>query len=407
MRALTQQQLQDFVKENFINLHEMSLGEFRDWLSARIGEAERHAEFRQRCVIRDLKSEHRRGLRDRETRLATARAAYEETSRSKRLAELARVTEDLGRAVEGLTQAVAEGRADPLKLKEFQSTLAKANREIDDLSARFPEKRRLDQTESSLATFSKKIGLTAAEESLQAMTTSHGHSATHAGTRFEAVSEVATRRFLVPEVSTTPECAVILNGVTLGCARGEFDQVVVVRKAINDVVEVRAIVEAKRNINDLVHGFRQRQENLAWFVRDESGYDARLYRTEIYAAGHFDQVMSHQEGGETFRFDKSSFRRFEQATSNGFRLGGLCFVTEERQLLGVTTAELGRILYRVATDWSFRIDRPKILERFRNWTLENVNKFQTRDVLKIYADSESLSKQIVFGDRHAQLKIGS
>ena len=71
----------------------------------------------------------------------------------------------------------------------------------------------------------------------------------------------------------------------------------------------------------------------------------------------------------------------------GYRLQRLYFVTEPRPLLGATTAELGRILYRAATDPKFKIESDSNLKRFRDWAQELVSKFQSLDVLELYASA--------------------
>src|SRR5205085_9755144 len=105
----------------------------------------------------------------------------------------------------------------------------------------------------------------------------------------------------------------ILRRVTLGAARVEFDQLVVrVPAAAGRPVQVLAAVEVKKNINDLAHGFRLRQENLAWLTGDAGGYDPALYRTGHFRSGHFDRPAEHREGGDAFLFAPGSFRRFRR-----------------------------------------------------------------------------------------------
>ncbi len=178
---------------------------------------------------------------------------------------------------------------------------------------------------------------------------------------------------------------------------GEFDQIVVQCATEQEAVDVLAVVEAKRNVNDLVHGFEVRQENLAWLVGDPSGYVVDKYRTSAFPEGHFTGAV-HVEQGRTYRFERSSFARFQTPNEQGFRLAGLWFLTQRRPLLGVTSSELGQILYQVSTNPSHHLASNSGLGKFRKSVLRFVSDFQTRNVLNLYAETDKLAQQIVFAD---------
>lgn len=400
MHALTAQELRQFVEANEANLHEMTAAEFRDWLGERIEAHRGRAMFDQRCKIRDLRKQYRRPLQDRERRLRLAEQLYAQNPASVERERLEQQVGDLEQAVAGLTRAVANNQADPNKLADYEGRLRDVREMIQALDRRLPEKRRLDRARQSLARYEEQIGLTAAERELETISTSRGTSSVSAGSRFEKRSSKATSRLIVPRVTEPHESAHVLHGVTMGCARGEIDQLVVVTSP-DSSSEVRAVIEAKRNINDLVHGFRLRQENLAWFVGDEAGYEPEQYRTSVYTAGEFTVPAVHEEEGESFQLDRRSFHHFAEADAPPFRLSGLYFVTEQRPLLGVTTAELGRIMHRVATDPGFDLERKSVVGRFRKWVLSIVDPFQTRDVLHLFARSEHWAQQVIFCENNS------
>ena len=82
------------------------------------------------------------------------------------------------------------------------------------------------------------------------------------------------------------------RGVTLGAAGTELDQVIVrLPSRAERPVEVLAVVEVKRNLNDLAHGFRRRQDDLAWLTGHTANYDPRRYRTRQFPTGHFDKIF--------------------------------------------------------------------------------------------------------------------
>lgn len=402
MRQLSRSELTQYLADHAVDLRQLDLAGFRVWLEDRISTAARQPLFAQRCLIRDLRRAHRRKLRDRERRLEAAEQAYRSLPAAGQLEEWERTIADLEKAVAGLSEAVAQGRADPAKLAQFQSRLADARQTWQQLRGAVPERRRLERARDSLAAFSADIGLTAAERELQQIGAHRGKVAGRAGSRFEELSSLAIHQLVLPQVSA--DGPIVLHGVTWGCARGEFDQVICGRRGAEsdrsqpqpDFSDVLAIVEAKRNINDLVHGFNLRQENLAWLAGDPRGHQPRLYRTDQFPDGRFEGTAIHQEYGRDFLFDQQSFRRFQETDDRGFRLHGLYFVSEQRPLVGATTAELSRILHRAATDPRLQISSDAGLRRFRKWALSVVAPFQTRDVLKLYAASEELANQIVF-----------
>ena len=396
MVQLNREQLAQFINANAIDLSAMDLASFRTWLRARIDDAARQPLFAQRCLIRDLTRANRRQLRDRERRLEDAEQAYRQHPAFSEIENSAREIGNLEKAVAGLTTAVSEKRADPEKLAEFESDLTRTKQHHWELVSNLPEKKRRDRAIHSLERFRDEIGLREAEEILEGIGENHGSGTVAAGGRFEALSSEAATRFILPDVGEPGERLVVLHGLTLGCARGEFDQMVVTVPRDDEIVQVRAVVEAKRNINDLVHGFRLRQENLAWLTGDRAGYSTDLYRTRDYPEGHFDSVAEHEEQGQKYRFDQRSFRDLAAPQDSGKRLSGMYFVTEERPLLGVTSSELGRILHRVATDPGFNIDSDAILRQFRKWAKTFVADVQTRDVLEMYAQDEHLARHVIF-----------
>jgi len=114
----------------------------------------------------------------------------------------------------------------------------------------------------------------------------------------------------------------------------------------NDAItpeQVLAVVEVKRNLNDLAHGFGLRQENLAWLTGDTAHYDPGQCRTTYFRSGHFDREAIHQQDGDSFVFARSSFSRFRRDPAAGLFLDRLCFITRAGTMWGVSTAALARL----------------------------------------------------------------
>jgi hypothetical protein len=397
----------EFLQANRTSVAAMSLTEFREWLQQRIQHAAGSELFRSRCRIRNLERQHRRRLQDRKRRLKSATADWQASPLFDEFQQLTGRQKSLQKAVAGLAQAVAEGRADADKLQQFEQQLQAVNDRLKEILTSSSEAKRVDSAEESWQKLRSEIGLTQAIEAAVEDASEVGTAASLSGDRFEVVSAAAVEQCLRPEFQKTlqrdPTAELMtLHGATLGCARGEFDHLLVVSRGDDVPVEVLAVVEAKRNINDLPHGFRLRQENLAWFVNDPQGFDSDQYRTAAFPNGTFDRPVVHRYKDRQLIFAPASFQRFATPAACGYRLQGLCFVTERRRLLGMTSAELSRLMHVAATDPRVTLDdqfqltvSDTMLKRLRSEIFTD-NRLQTYDVLDIYCDSDDLASQIIF-----------
>src|SRR5262249_24549139 len=150
-----------------------------------------------------------------------------------------------------------------------------------------------------------------------------------------------------------------------------------------------------RNLNDLAHGFRLRQENLAWLTGDASAYDPEAHRTKVFRSGHFDREAVHNEGGEAFVLACESFRRFRRDPATGLFLGRLYFITRAGMMWGVSAAALGRIHSRVATDERWDPDSEAYLGGLLRWCQSLAEPLETPDVLRIYEAVPKQARQIL------------
>lgn len=403
--------LVEFLQANRTNVAAMNLAEFREWLQQRIRHAARSELFRSRCRIRNLERQHRRRLQDRKRRLKSATADWQASPLFAEFQQLTTRQNSLQKAVAGLAQAVAEGRADAEKLQQFERQLQSVNDRCTEILESSSEARRVLAAEASSQKLKAEIGLTEAIEDAVEDAAEIGTAASLSGDRFEVISAAAVDKCLRPafqacvqqDASTEAKAELImLHGATLGCARGEFDHLLVASRGDDVPVDVLAVVEAKRNINDLPHGFRLRQENLAWFVNDAQGFDSDQYRTAAFPNGTFDRPVVHRFEDRQLIFSPASFQRFAIPAACGHRLQGLCFVTERRPLLGMTSAELSRLMHVAATDPRVTLDdqfqltiSDTVLKRLRSEIFTD-NRLQAHDVLNFYTASDALASQIIF-----------
>ncbi|HEX8275237.1 MAG TPA: hypothetical protein VF615_21560 [Longimicrobiaceae bacterium] len=396
-------ELQRLLRERTLDLRTLDVAGFRGWLQRHLARWERDPAFVQRTRIREIRRADAR-LRDLEAQLRAAEAA----DRASPLAErLRRVEHDLagaGRAVAGLEGALeraAPGKRAALrhKLDGFRARRAALRRELEELTRSSPERRALLRLRAELAGLRAAAGLDAEEARLRELLRARGQGSGRRGAAFEELAAELVRVHVLPELADDGADggeARVLRGVTLGAARMELDQVVVRGGAApGEPAEVLAVVEVKRALNDLAHGFRMRQENLAWLTGAEGGPDPAAYRTRAFPAGRFDRAAVHASGGETWVFGPGSFRRFRRDPATGLFLDGLYLVAREGPVWGLGAAALGRIACRVATDPRWEPADAAYLAGLLEWCRSLAHPVETPDVLRTYAAAGRSARQLL------------
>lgn len=372
---------------------------FTRWLQS---EVQRRLEFDevfiQKRRVRDIRRSHHDSLSQLQKNLEASDALYEECPNKTRLDEIAYQIHCNERAISGLSQALSK---DPLpslsdKLESFKSDQKELRVEESGLIAVTPEHSILLRERTALEAFEDQIGLTRELAALKSLQHQRGRSSGKSGQDFEIFARNIVIEKLTPLLSSPKETLHCLSGVTLGCARGELDFVLIVERGPEQSVEVRGIVEVKKNINDIAESFLTRQENIAWFVGEEDRYDSERYRTAVYRNGHFHKSATHKEQGRSWLFDQGSFSKFKRDSKSDHYLEGLCFLTRLRPLTGASAGEQSRLIHSVATDFNADINNTQYREELLLWAREWLGEFQTREVLEEYLKNEDLARQILF-----------
>ena len=284
------------------------------------------------------------------------------------------------------------------------------------MTARSLARRRLNRLTAKLSRVRDEAGLPELEARLEALHHERGRKSTEGGARFEDVAAAVVRTHVVPRLATEVGIRAdadaadglnrprtndggairILRGVTLGAAGTEIDQLVVLVPRADDApVDVLALVEAKRDVNDVAHGFRQRQMNLAWLTGDTAAYDADAFRTRAFPTGHFDRAGVHEQSGQRFIIDRTSFRRFARDARTGWFIDRLWFVTRAGMLWGAGRAAMSRLAYRASTDDAFNAGDDVYLDALRRWFTGMTDRVETPDVLRTYAADERWAGQVL------------
>lgn len=396
-------ELHRLLRERTLDLRTLDVGGFRRWLELHLARWERDPVFVQRTRIREIRRARPR-LRALEAELRAAEAADQASPLSERLGRVEHELAGAGRAVAGLEgaleQAAPEKRAALQgKLDGFRARRAALGQELEELTRSSAERQALLRARAELAGLRAAAGLDAEEARLRELLRARGQGSGRRGAAFEELAAELTRVHLLPGLRDDgadggePR---VLRGVTLGAARMELDQVVVRAGAgPGEPVEALAVVEVKRGLNDIAHGFRMRQENLAWLTGGEDGPDPAAYRTRGFPAGRFDRPATHTDGGETLVFGPGSFRRFRRDPATGLFLDGLYLVTREGPLWGVGGAALARIACRVATDPRWDPADEGYLAGLLEWCGSLAHPVETPDVLRTYAAAGERAGQVL------------
>ncbi len=389
--------LREVLAQAPVPVRELPRPAFAAWLRALVADASTDPAFAYRRAVADLERLHHRELSAARQRLEQAREALRQSASGAAVAEAQEAADRARKGAAGLAQAVEEGRASPAKRDAFVAQAAEAERRLEAAIAASPEYRALQAAEQALGELERSVGLTAAQDRLAALQRASGQARTRLGDAFEDVARRIVEQVVVPEVGDGGPLTV-LSAVTLGCARGELDHVVVDVRGEQDPVVVLAVVEAKRNLDDLGHGFVRRQENLAWFTSAPTGWSAEDYRNRHYPEGRFDRPMAHVEHGRRFVFDPTSFAALRPEPLGGALLDGLWFVSERRPLTGLGTKDHQRLVHRLATDPWLDLDDPQRVEGLREWVQAHTSEVQATDVLERYLDADRAA-QIVLTER--------
>jgi hypothetical protein len=364
---------------------------FRAWLDLHRTHWERDDVFTRRRAVRDIRRAHPE-IGRLEHAYRDAVASSEATPEGARLKRLEHECASAKKGIAGIALAIETGEGDQRvrleeKLERYRERVQMLDAERQGILLSCDECRRARETHRRLEELREESGLREAEEALAGVLLARGQRSGRAGERFEETARACVETVIAPEVARGGD-ARVLHGVRLGGARVELDAVVVRVSAIDgDAVEVLAIVEAKRNVNDLAHGAALRRENIAWLTGDASGYEAERYRTRVYTSGHFDTPAMH----DGLRFDRSSFARFMAPRCEQ----PLYFITRSGPLWGLHSAALARVAHRVATDERWNPSSDDAMLRLLAWTHGLASDHESPDLLADYRCNPDCAERLL------------
>jgi hypothetical protein len=389
-------ELDRLLREQTTDVRALDPPGFRRWIEAHLTRWQHDPVFAQRVRVRELRRAHPR-VGELEAEARRAAKAYAATPESRRLAELHLELSGAAKAIAGLTSALERADADERaalqdKLADFRARHIQASAAKYTLEMFSPQRQALLRIGSELNQLRSSTGLAAEQYRLDALLAERGRRSGRAGGAFERLAQTATRRLVVPDLAPDPGRVRVLYGLTLGAARVELDQVVV--RAPDEAeapADVLAVIEVKRNVNDLAHGFRRRQEDLAWLTGETGRYNPAAHRTRQYPTGHFTRAAVGTDDGETCLLSPDSFRHFRRDPEAGLFLDRLYFITRPGPLWGLSTAALARVAHRLATDPA--TDRPAA--ELADWCRSLARPVEAPDVLRLYAATEERARHVL------------
>ena len=393
-------ELRHRLAERTLDLRTLDLAGFRRWLELQLSRWQGDPVFVQRARIRDLRRAHPElgPIEDAYRRAKDAHAASPATAR---VTLLARKLHNVERAIAGLEAALAEAPPDrqgrlAAKRADFLARRLRLTGEVDELNRTIPERQSLLRTAAARREAWERVGLDRELARLAELQTDRGRRVGRAGAAFEVEAVGLTRRVVLPDLGD--EHLHVLRAVRLGAAGVELDLAVVRRAGgADDPVEALAVVEAKRNINDLAHGFQRRQIDLGWLT-GKAGYDPTLQRTGQFPTGHFDRPAVHWQDGQAFVFTPDSFCRFAPDPESGYFLNGLYLVTRAGSVWGLSGANQARVAHRVATDEDWDPADDGYLSRLFDWCRSLAGPVESPDVLRRYTGTSDRSRHLLITD---------
>ncbi|WP_372369952.1 endonuclease V [Candidatus Uabimicrobium sp. HlEnr_7] len=391
--------LTNYLQKNSFCFHDLNTDNFRNWLKNLVEREKNNNSFQQRSKIRNLKKDNWEEYHTLQKNLKIAERNFLNHPNKSSFEEVENAIDSSQKAIQGLSNFLQKNSDDEKrqeKLKNFQEKLSNLQEQRDLLVKDTPEKVIFEKAQETLKNFEQSLGLPEEEAKLAAILKNQGQKRSFSGSQFEDVSLKIVQNNICSTLSQRynlqTDNMVILSNVTLGCARAEIDYLVI-QEMPETCVKVLAVIEVKKNINDVAGGFELRQENIHWFTKNSEKYDWQIYRTKIFREGHFDKKVKHSEHGKEYFFDSSSFLNFSH--ENEYYLQDLFFITYDRQLTGLRASEKSILSHRISTDVFFDLENDDYIEKLFTWCCERFSTLQTKNVLEFYLQNNYADNMVV------------
>jgi hypothetical protein len=406
--------LRQWLGKRLLDLRDLDAGGFRRWLEPHLSGWSADPVFLQRTRIRDLRRANPE-LQSLEGERHRARQLYQASPDFDRIEAAQRELTGAENAVAGLTHAhrvaTEAGERERLaaKLGVFRDRAEESRERLRELVMASGQRQALDRVSAKLAAAREEVGFAREVARLEELQRKQGRSSGRSGAAFERAASEVVRGALLPELAgRSSDSLAILHGATLGAARTELDQLVVRPAGDPETpVEVVAVIEAKRNPNDLAHGFLRRLENLSWLAGHREGYEAEAYRTASSPGGHFDGEARHIERGVRYAFTRDSFARFLPDLQAAAIPRDLYLVTRIAPLWGIASSGLSRIAHRISSDLHWDPEDPAYLEDLLRWCQTLCAGTEAPDLLRRYTADEERARRVLLLPAPGDLPSGA
>jgi len=291
--------------------------------------------YRSKLFVREIKKKYADILDPIFARLKNSQMALESTAEYTEWKELERLVIAGQHAVTSMEKFVQENDMSPSprmieKLESVRSLLPTKRQDLERNLTRYNELRAscvpLQEYERAMAEYSKiaaEVGLTSAQQFQTDAQKDSGSGRNNRGKSFESQAVEIVRNCLLPylaEKHNVPvEEMIIVQNIRLGMASAngstaEIDSFVCIRngacpKPKGTHVIVLAIVEVKRNPDDIGHAFVNYQAPLAWLTGTSDPTDTARWICKTYPKGIFDRPFIQVHQNEPLVFTQDSFKK--------------------------------------------------------------------------------------------------
>ena len=308
--------------------------------------------------------------------------------------------------IQGIEKALS--RVSPKKheaLQAKQEELRLAHRfSQEQLEARY-EDPRWQGYQSLLAEkeqFYRTTGLSPVQKRIHHFQKKQGQDAQKTGSDFEHQMTGLTQKYLIHHClrlspqALIPQTVHILRNVRLRSTKLEFDAMVVQVLDFQEPVIVLAIIEAKKNPNDLGTGFLRRQENISWCTQSPDGYVRSEYKNKHYPSGLFDTEVGHFDpvSKRSYRFSHRSFSLF-QRHKTGYFLERLYFVCSAQPLIGISSKEHAILKHKLTMEFEKELEESAIRALWEDMRSHRKQGRTAVQVLELYTAEAWLSQHLM------------
>jgi len=292
-------------------------------------------EFSGRVLVRDIRKMNHLKLQEVENQLMKAKIAFDANPNSVMLYELDRLIHGAEQAITSMKKFI-ETVSDNIRVTDKKRAIEialplKKEEHIKNISTRDMKRKETPEFQAYIDAIKRvedtydEIGLNLAIQNATALSSKGGDGRNSRGKNFESRARLLLEELLVPSIADKygydKDDVFIVQNMKLGMASikgtcSELDCMICVRserpltldvKPKGTFCKVLAIIEVKRNPDDIGEAFAGYQQSLSWLSGIKEAYEPESWITKAYPNGHFSKPFMQDWNGESLIFTSESF----------------------------------------------------------------------------------------------------